>query len=154
MVIFHFSTEMERVQWKFIHKNFELGKHGDNIFASLNLFDDCIISIVTWVIPWFSKAFCCPGPGGRSCAKGPSPKNFNTRYFYTILRFVAIYAFYKALNACQIPISKYTLDEGIEAIFCVCWKPANFCHPVTMLPNHFYPNLIFSTDFGSTASEP
>ena len=86
-------------------------------FACLNLFDDCIISIVTWVIPWFSKAFCCPGQGGRSCAKGPSPKSFDARYFDTILRFVAIYAFYKALNAWQVPNSKYTLDEGIEAIF-------------------------------------
>ena len=74
-------------------------------FACLNLFDDCIISLVTWVIPWFSKAFCCPGQGGRSCAKGPSPKNFDARYFDTILRFVAVYAFYKALNAWQVPIT-------------------------------------------------
>ena len=101
------------------------------------------------------------GINGRSCASGAWRKVWtrtkilspNILYFVAILRFVAIYAFYKALNAWQVPIIKYTLDEGIEAIFLRLLIACQLCHPVTMLPNHFYPNLIFSTDC-STASEP
>ena len=73
----------------------------------------------------------------------------NIRHFVSILRFVANYAFYKAFYiellmrkncvfCCNVGntrknniFRKYAHGERIEGIFCVCRKPANFCHPET-----------------------